>query len=49
MDIETQPEQIIKDAVINSPVKKRRKKTSYKKISNEARQKLVEMVNNFIK
>ncbi len=30
----------------NNQMKKRRKKTSYRKISNETRQKLVEMVNN---
>lgn len=33
---------------VNNQLKKRRKKTSYRKISNDTRQKLVEMVRNFI-
>ncbi len=41
MDIPSHPE-------INSQIKKRRKKTSYRKISNDTRQKLVEMVREFL-
>ncbi len=43
MNITRNPEDAINNT--NSQIKKRRKKTSYKKISNETRQRLVEMVN----